>query len=665
MLDIRLKGTVNEDLFGRAALTAGYGDEPGPAPGGNANVFSLSPKLNLQAFAESDRFGDQLISLRDLDNIGREAYAAQFELPADFTALTQREGYQSELYGFADYTRKDYHVVGLSGQLDLDSVTTLYAGTFNAYEDVHQASATTQRFVDGPVLGFAETRQNAQFGSKNKLELKTTTKKLRWNTDLNAVYTQGRQRTDFRFDTTADRFRDRFREVDLYANSLLEFRPRAQTGLKLRLGLAEERQRSDVNTQFGSESFREAYAKLLDRDVASVSQERDVRVRSANAELGSQLLSPVGPLSPGVRYQHRWLSAAKAGRGGEGSPTLLSLTLSDTTVSTTQVTPHVAYAFELGGWSANVDVGYAIARYPVPVERETRTRRAWEFNAFVDGSLLGVSVNGAYTQTLSAFPLYQTLPALDILGLQALASPGASTLEPQLQSVLSGAADFEFGKVQVTSAVLAGRTRQSGRFDPAFAPLTVQRYDQLEAGYLLVSNIIDWRPTGWPVRFVFEPEWVTNTQEVRAPGEPSGYTILSRRTLLGVKAHNAVGGKLKYFAYAKYSNFNFLLRDTKTDLGRLEFLSFQLSPKLDLAKGWLQVDPSARVVQFLGSAASTNLLVDLELAHRDEKLDVGLTIMNLFDNDSFRQNTLDPLVFSEQETRIFNRAARVSARFKF
>ena len=666
VLDIKLRSTVDESLFGRAVATAGYGQGPGFSPGGNANAFSLSPKLNLQVFGESDQFGAQQISLKDLNNIGREAYAAQFNLPADFATLTEREGYQSELYGFRDFVKRQYHVVGLSAQYDLDSATTLYAGTFNAYDGFSRASATTQDFLSGATFGFAEANQLGQFGSKNKLEFKTTTDRLRWNTDLNAVYTSGDARASFLVDDADNRFRDNFSELDFYANSLLELRHKAAAGLSLRLGFADEAQRSNVRLVLPGTEFGAAYEALLGGSVSDLRQRRDARHQTMNANLGMRLPTRLGAIRPGVRYQGRRLTTSKLGASDSEAVIYNTLTVAATERTAHQLTPHVGYDFDVAGWGVTADIGYALARYPLADGGSADVRQAVEMESAVNGAIGRATVTGTYTRSLSPFPLYQTVPGVDLLGIQTLAAVGSAALRPQLQSVASVSADLKLGStLDVSSAVLAGTSRTGGRFDAGFAPLSVERYDQLPASYLLVSNIIDWRPRSWPARLTFEPEWLANRQEVRAPGEFSGYTVLTRRTLLGVKLRNPIASKYKYFAYAKYSNFDFSVADSDASLGRLSFGSLQATPKFDLIGGRLRLDPSARVIHLLGEASSTNLLLDVDVEHPGDRFDVSLSATNLLNSEAFTRRTLNPLFLGTERAALFGRAVQLSVRYGF
>ena len=112
VMDIELKPDVARGGFGQATASLGHEGATGLAPGGQANLFRLGPRVSAQVFAESDRFGEHKLWLEGIDGIGQEAYAAQFDIPADFGALAAQAGYCDDLYGFRDYVTTEHHLDG-------------------------------------------------------------------------------------------------------------------------------------------------------------------------------------------------------------------------------------------------------------------------------------------------------------------------------------------------------------------------------------------------------------------------------------------------------------------------------------------------------------------------------------------------------------------------
>jgi len=169
VLDIKLKDELDNSLFGRLRATAGLQSQR-LLPGAYANFFSIRSKSATHLFAERDLLGNQEISIYQIRNIGDEAMGKLFQLPADFSELMQREGYNAELYGFKDYSRNERNIVGLTSKYSFSPQTDFYIGSYNTFSRLGVDRTSEWRFLQsGAGASFVQQQLSEDFESLNKL----------------------------------------------------------------------------------------------------------------------------------------------------------------------------------------------------------------------------------------------------------------------------------------------------------------------------------------------------------------------------------------------------------------------------------------------------------------------------------------------------------------
>ena len=671
VLDITLKSEVGEALFGRAAATAGHGLREGPVVGGNLNAFSLTERLNVHAFGESDRLGRRTISLRDVDNIGREAWAEVMSLPADFAELERREAFAQELYGFRDYVASAYHVGGAGARYELGEHTTLFAGSYNAIEEIASARTSTQRFLgvkDG-VFGFAEADRLHDRSTKDKLEITHTRNGWKVDIDANVVAFRQNDRRELAVDdAAATTYVDRRRHRSVYANALLEYAPTPRAGAHLRVGYANERTRHDRDLRDLSPTLAGGFAEALGVGAEAYEQDLDHRSHTWQADGYGQVGTPIGVLRGGLRLGRGAVEVTRAGmaRAGGEVTGVSELTTGATERVRRSLTPYFKYLLGLGGVSVSAEVAHATVHYPDANGGELRVN-SWEVDALAEGGLGPFQLAGMYRRGLSTFPLFQVVPGLDLAGTQALSGRGDVELRPRFESVAQADASARWreARVEVNAAVLAGSTRASPQVSTAASPVFVERFAQLPARYVAVSTSVVKRFANVPLTLTLEPEWLTNLQEAAPPsGEP--YEVRTDRLLLGLKARTAFPEAIVNLdAHAKYSDFRFRVAGDATPASRQRFASVDVTPRLDLLGHRLLVDPRVRYVRFLNDGARDNVILDAGVRVPGERLSYALRGGNLLGADAFVQRALTPAVLSLEEREVFGRFVRAEVTYRF
>jgi len=222
VLDIQLKEDLKKSLFGKIRFTGGYQHKL--IPGGYTNIFSLKKKFKLHVFAESDRFGEETISLDMIKFIGAEAQAKWFDEPADFQEFFNSPAIQEEVYGFQDYSKKQNDIIGVTTKYRTSSVLDIYFGTYNARMLVGDKRDYNQLFENGTSFQLMEENENLRYTSKNKLDFRYNKGKIKGSLNLNAVFTEN-MFSSFHKDSGNERyynFDNESNSGNFYNNLLLE-----------------------------------------------------------------------------------------------------------------------------------------------------------------------------------------------------------------------------------------------------------------------------------------------------------------------------------------------------------------------------------------------------------------------------------------------------------
>lgn len=187
VLDIKLKEDFNKLIFGRVRSTAGYQKQLNL--GGYTNLFSLRKKQKYHLLGEHDAFGNQTISLSQIQNIGREAIQNTFNLPADFNRLTDNPEFNKEVYGFKDFNKADLSIFGVTTKYTLSKNTDLFIGTYNSRTKDGYGNQTAQQFFSpSEQYNFYEQKNNTNYFSKNKVDIQFNTERIKINFNANAVF---------------------------------------------------------------------------------------------------------------------------------------------------------------------------------------------------------------------------------------------------------------------------------------------------------------------------------------------------------------------------------------------------------------------------------------------------------------------------------------------
>lgn len=666
VLDIKLKDNLKKSLFGKLRATLGYQNEV--EPGGYLNVFSLKENTKIHVFAEHDMFGEQTISLRQIRNLGSEAFQKLFELPSDFKTLTEREAFDEELYGFKDYTLAQKNILGINTKFTLSPSIDIYFGSYNAYSVEGKGRGFNQEFADFDFSqNFLETQKLNDYSSKNKLDFRFDRDQWKIQFDANAIVFENQLATKNteRTNNLEYKFDHKHQAISFYQNLLAEYKISDRSGIELKSSYSMINANHNKSMGHNDLSFQDVFIDETGQIVFDFKQSTLAEASNFLSEIAVHHRSKLGAWNGGLFYQHQELFSKKQGINTESSAPVPNFIGAETLNMQTSAA-FLGHQLSIWRFSWQLEGRWMIYNYPLQNFRKE------------DGNLLATKAKLTYTpagqdyitiffnRRLSSYRLDKLMPGLDLMNFQTVMIPETSIFLPQPEVTLELAAGKKFQKANIfiNPALLYGQIKNSDRFLFSESSIISIAYDQLKAEYLLLTLQFIKNFKAFPISIKIEPEWVINQNEnINAAGTP--YTTRTTRSLFGVKLKTELEEKTyDLFIYPKYSSF-VLTNDLTNDRLSQEMLSLDISVNLDFFDKKFLLTPHVRTVQFFGNISSTFTNISLRADYKTAKLAWFLVVDNLLNDSNFVRQTIYPTYFSIDRNFVFNRYLKMGVEFKF
>ena len=667
-LDIKLKKDFDQSLFGR--LTGTLGHQSAVEWGGKVNLFSLNQKVKLQLLGERDAFGDQSIFLHQIKNLGAEAFAQIFEIPADFNRLQERPGFNQELYGFREYTGNVLASVGLNGRVKLLPSLDLFFGSYNYANELSQFN----RFTQAPLLLSADGVQIAQRSlaemahSKNKLEL--TFDQAGWKARYNFNWVLSKQldhqnqevANGDRYDFSKEAVQD-----EQYHNLFVERRLSEQSGLQLNL-LYSKNERELLNAlEYESLAYRHFFVgtgAAADYLEQLVPEEQTKLV----GNLFFQFASQVGTFKAGLRYlQEQLLGKKELLTPENGQAPHDGIWSADWQKrSFVQWLPYLSYQASWRQLQLSSRLGYAFNGFdqfsPGQAGRahqellDWQARASYEINDDNDIQL-------SYSRSVAHLPLHALLPAWELTGFQTISIPGQFEMRPQPeQSVELSARTFALSAygIALETAGIWGSTFNSPVLRFNEFGLIEQYFNQLPTRYAVAVGKIGKVFDGIPLQLKLEPSII---YYLRSNLDANGLEAAVRSTVktLDFSAFSAFKQKSYDFeARWKYSAFGFAA-DGDAAIGGQRLLSAFLTYHQKFWQQKIQLSTTARYSSIEGGGSASLLLWDAALRYRQKKAEFSFIAHNLFNADQFLLQEITPVFFIDTRRAVFGRYFKIGA----
>lgn len=183
VLDLITQKEVNHNLFG--FMEAGAAAQRSRInPQIYSSVFSLKPKIKTHILGEINHIGKPNIKLSKIKNIGAEAYADIFSVPADYNRLTQKETFSQDIYGFQNMASREANIAAMTTIWNISDRWDLFIGSFIENNSLENFEQTTQ-IIEADEFSFSKSqkRELIDIKSKANLQFNSNREKLVINID--------------------------------------------------------------------------------------------------------------------------------------------------------------------------------------------------------------------------------------------------------------------------------------------------------------------------------------------------------------------------------------------------------------------------------------------------------------------------------------------------
>jgi len=659
VLDIKLNDDLNKSFFGKIRLTTGHRSKI--AIGGYSNIFSLNEKSVFHFFGESDNFGNQTISLKNIKNIGKEAFQEIFELPADFQSLTEKEGYHAEIYGFNDFTLAKRNIIGFSSKFELSKKWSLFFGTFNIFNKTKQANETVQIFENYNNI-FQDDKSFNEFNSKNKLEFKYDDNYRKARFDINFVYNNNNQDryNHFIYNDLEYSF-DRDDESLSYYNNLF-FEEKFSTKLGMELKASYSHLNSD-KISFLKHNDK-TYDLFSDNELVYQMKQFEFSESSLfNTQAKIQYRSKLGSFEIGNLFENRMLYYKSLGVNPVTDNYIPYFSQEKTKYLTKRIKPFINHYITFNAFSFTNKLGYSIVKYPNENNKISNDQQI-NYYSRINYSLNNFDMNISYDNRYSSFPLVKKTIANTLIDFQTI-EVRANKIVPVKETVVNFSLFKSFKSIllETDMALLSGNNFMQNRYLQSNSSIITIQRDQLKGSYQALSIILKKRFKKFPITFTLEPEALFNQNDNII--DDILYKTEIKRWLLGLKVEADIKPQnLHLYFYPKYTRIDF--SNTLYDVNNnQEMLSLLFNCELGIFNNKYFINLSSKYVNFLNFLKSDYLNINAKFSGRVKKFNWFIDISNLTNDQSFIVESIYPTYFVSQRNQVFGRYIKLGLEYKF
>ncbi|EIM72511.1 hypothetical protein A3SI_19691 [Nitritalea halalkaliphila LW7] len=675
VLDITLKDEYTNRPFGKLRGTLGLQDQL--EPGFFSNNMFVGEQVSFHAFLEHDRLGNEEISLMSVRNIGNEALAQLTALPADFQDFKSGSGFQRELFGFEDFIRKERTIGGVTSKIELSDNSSVFIGSYNVMGIGENARELQQIFFDEQPSSSLQLRNRSDFvTSKNKVEYRFDTDRVKFVSDVNFVFQDALNRThaleaitDHAYTFTADT-----RQSEFYSNNRLEyFLVPKKWALSAKLGVASIHADQSFRSQHNDLLLRRAQGFQIPTDQTDLVQEVALRDRFFFGSLELYRKLAYGNLTGGMEFKRQELQMSKqafdgdSSNGGELLPNSL-FNLAPTTLGYQVFRPYLRHQYRFSN-ALTFTNKLRYAWYQLP-ESPTIVgdRGAFEVYSMLDFSGDIVDFTLTYQQSFEMFPLKKVIGGHDLLGFRSVGIPAQRIMEPQMQEVAEFNISFPipFIGAQSMLAALAGRAFNGNFVSLDATPVVQTVYDQLESSYFLTELQLE-RPLLQDRMLLSQVNsFFINRQENAFSLEDNFFIDFNYfASELNLKFTPAKS-KVAFDFINKFSRLDLLSELSPQTTDQTMFSTFA-NLKYVPSKGNWTAGPYVRRVWFLSGAEGTFTDVGGQffISTADKKWVFRLIGYNLLNNREFVRQQALPVFFEIENERVFSRFVKLEVEYRF
>lgn len=660
-LDIKLRDDFDQRLFGQLSATAGAQEEL--RLGGLAKLFSLNHNLKFQLLGERDAFGDQAISLSNIKNLGAEAYAKIFELPADFEQLRSNPVFNEELYGLREYTAMDLASAGLTGKATLSPDLDLYLGSYNAFAMQQQQNRFAQSTLDNSQATVAadQLRYSKVASSKNKVELTFDREGWKARYNFNFVWNDQLLRQQQRFlDLEQFNFADATESREVYHNFFVEHRLSEAAGLQANVLYSAVRGNVLRSLQYSSERYEEFF-QPQGLNAADLEQLLPQREAKTVGRLYLQTTHKFGITQTGFRAMRESLRGQKLlQRGGEAVPMGPAGWQNR---QFRQWLPFLGHQFAVGAFRSDAQIAYAFNQFnSFSPEEGLKLRPLLEYKAKLSFDLdEDNNITFNLDRSTAYFPLWQLLPGWELQGFQSIAIPGQYGLEPQPQRNMElSATSFSLGQygIAIELAGIMGKAFNSPALRLSPQGIIEVAFHQLPSDYRVGVAKVAKVFQNLPLQAKLEGSIIQNRAANLSP-TGGAVTVGTLIRALDLRAFTTFQDQnFNFESRIKQTDFRFVNPDGSRQNGQ-QIWNAYLTYRHKLSSDQLQLSTTVRANLFTGTQSAALYLIDTELQYRFKSGRFVLSAYNLLDSSEFLLQEINPVFFTDIQRSVFGRFLKI------
>ncbi|MBD0404951.1 hypothetical protein [Flammeovirga sp. EKP202] len=666
VLDIKLKEDFDTSLFGKLRGTIGTSEEHTQI-GGYTNLFSLKKKAKFHFFGEYDGFGHQSISLSQIKNIGKETLNKIFSTPANFEALSEKETFNEDIYGFNSFFQSNQQATfGLSSKIQLSKRSTLFIGTYNQAPKVKNAQYSQQTFLtNNEEQLFENNVTNDNFSTKNKIEYRYDADSIKVKTNANFVFNNlESQHSDI---TPENNYLTDFNNSDIqfYQNAIVEVLTKPGIGIQWKGNYAFVKENNDITLKHDDERYGIYLQDEDNNTLYDFTQNRLNRNQNFIQQLSFNYKSRFGNFTAGYLFLHNASEIKKEGKNKDNELINTSLfTANSSELKYLQHTPYIEYYFRQNWFNIDLKAGYNSITY-TDQNFVNQQKNLFELKGRLDIDVFKLfNTSVSYKQFPSSYILSNVAKGLNLKNFNTVYAPPIHEYSPQLDQVIDINIYKNFAQYQfnVSMGTLIGKSFNGNINDLSFYPFITQVGGQLPTSYQIGYLTLEKRFSDVPLFFVLEPAFLFN--ETTNSTIESEFKNESKRYI--VKFENSSAFKkipYNYDLMCRYSQFHFQTESSNAS-DTQEMLQLRLKNNFYLFNRSVAFSPFVDYILFYNSSDASNLNLGGEVRYSKQNFSIFLEAYNLTNSTEFIMQQLDPSVYVVSQQSVFGRYLKVGLEVK-
>jgi hypothetical protein len=607
--------------------------------------------------------------MRIIRNLGAEAVQKMLSISPDFNAMSEKEEFDREIYGFKDYTSTAFDIIGFTSRYSITPKLDLFVGSYNALTANERSRVYEQEFEAGFSNKLKENTRHQNFSSKNKIELRYDQEKIKGKLNLN-LFLADKSFTSDNLDSVQGLnydFSNQTFPTNIYNNLLLEYAPNQKLGFQLKSSYSHMYAEQDQLLIHNDSSYGDVLFDLESNKVFNFSQLSESQEQLFIIEGLAKYRSGIGAIAIGANVIDNTIKGYKEAKDNSSSLQVPLFTAPKFKLSYSKTSPFLEHSISFSKFLLNSRIGYATLLFPSEAVNQNSRSRMVEYRSSLSANFGSwTNLNLTLSKEFAPFQFAKLLPGYQLSNYQNVMISGVNPISavPQQLASFSSSIFVKSINTRFEQALLHGRIENANEFQFSTANYIPIIYNQLNSYYTIVSLPIIKDFNKFRIHTTLEPEVILRSEE---NVDPRGFNYLVNTDirLLGLKLRSSFRtSPINFLLYPKYTRLIF--SNTLSDGENVQdMFASNLSAKIDLFKEKLLFTPSLQLVNFYGLQTSEFINASLNLEMSFDQFHWFFSAYNIFNNKEFVRQSVFPAYFIDERSGVFQRYIKVGLEFKF